>query len=91
MSALSGTNQGGWTRQSAFSNLAAAKGDVASEQLEVYGLASGQEKRDCPTSPPKGCRFHTRCPYVMDECRQEPEPEFKDSGNGHYVACHLVH
>ena len=44
-----------------------------------------------PTNPPQGCRFHTRCPYVMDECRQEPEPEFKDAGNGHHVACHLVH
>ena len=44
-----------------------------------------------PTRPPQGCRFHTRCPYVMEECRQEPEPEFKDAGDGHYVACHLVH
>jgi oligopeptide transport system ATP-binding protein len=44
-----------------------------------------------PTNPPKGCRFHTRCPYVMDECKHDPEPEFKDSGSGHYVACHLVH
>jgi oligopeptide transport system ATP-binding protein len=44
-----------------------------------------------PTNPPQGCRFHTRCPYVMDECRRNPEPEFKDSGKGHYVACHLVH
>lgn len=44
-----------------------------------------------PTSPPQGCRFHTRCPYVMDECRQDSEPAFKDSGKGHYVACHLVH
>jgi oligopeptide transport system ATP-binding protein len=44
-----------------------------------------------PTNPPQGCRFHTRCPYVMDECRHDPEPEFKDAGNGHYVACHLVH
>lgn len=44
-----------------------------------------------PTNPPQGCRFHTRCPYVMDECRQAPEPKFKDAGDGHYVACHLVH
>ncbi|MGJ3253609.1 MAG: ABC transporter ATP-binding protein [Elainellaceae cyanobacterium] len=43
-----------------------------------------------PTSPPKGCRFHTRCPIAVDECRQDPEPEFRDVGNGHYVACHLV-
>ncbi|NEP25255.1 dipeptide ABC transporter ATP-binding protein [Moorena sp. SIO3I6] len=44
-----------------------------------------------PSNPPKGCRFHTRCPMVMDTCRQDPEPEFKDAGRGHYVACHLVH
>lgn len=42
-----------------------------------------------PINPPSGCRFHTRCPKVMDICRVQ-EPEFVDSGDGHYVACHLV-
>lgn len=42
-----------------------------------------------PINPPLGCRFHTRCPKVMDICRVK-EPEFVDSGNGHFVACHLV-
>ncbi|MGB3993237.1 MAG: dipeptide ABC transporter ATP-binding protein [Limnochordia bacterium] len=42
-----------------------------------------------PINPPKGCRFHTRCPKVMDICKVE-EPKFVDSGNGHFVACHLV-
>ncbi|NLM41644.1 MAG: dipeptide ABC transporter ATP-binding protein [Firmicutes bacterium] len=42
-----------------------------------------------PINPPKGCRFHTRCPKAMDICRVE-EPAFVDSGNGHFVACHLV-
>lgn len=42
-----------------------------------------------PINPPKGCRFHTRCPKVMDICKVE-EPEFVDSGDGHFVACHLV-
>lgn len=41
-----------------------------------------------PANPPKGCHFSTRCPRVMDICR-EVEPEFKDYGNGHYVACYL--
>ena len=41
-----------------------------------------------PINPPSGCRFHTRCPKVMDICRVQ-EPEFVDSGDGHYVACHL--
>lgn len=42
-----------------------------------------------PINPPKGCRFNTRCPKVMDICRVQ-EPEFVDSGDGHWVACHLV-
>jgi len=41
-----------------------------------------------PANPPKGCNFSTRCPRVMDVCR-EMEPEFKDVGNEHYVSCHL--
>ena len=41
-----------------------------------------------PANPPKGCNFNTRCPRVMDICRQR-DPEFKDSGNGHFVACFL--
>lgn len=42
-----------------------------------------------PINPPTGCRFHTRCPKVMDICKVQ-EPEFVDSGDGHFVACHLV-
>ncbi|HNV35178.1 MAG TPA: ABC transporter ATP-binding protein [Bacillota bacterium] len=41
-----------------------------------------------PISPPSGCRFHTRCRYVMDICKVE-EPEFVDLGGAHYCACHL--
>ncbi|MCS6844007.1 MAG: ABC transporter ATP-binding protein, partial [Caldilineales bacterium] len=41
-----------------------------------------------PANPPKGCRFCTRCPRVMDICREQ-EPPFKDYGNEHYVACWL--
>jgi oligopeptide transport system ATP-binding protein len=39
-----------------------------------------------PASPPVGCNFNTRCPVVMDICRQE-DPEFVDVGDGHWVAC----
>jgi len=42
-----------------------------------------------PVNPPSGCRFHTRCPRAQGIC-MEQDPEFKDVGNGHYVACHLV-
>jgi oligopeptide/dipeptide ABC transporter ATP-binding protein len=41
-----------------------------------------------PFNPPQGCRFHTRCPMVMDKCR-EVEPLWQDAGSGHFVACHL--
>lgn len=41
-----------------------------------------------PANPPTGCYFSTRCPRVMDICRQV-EPEFKSVGSDHYTACHL--
>lgn len=41
-----------------------------------------------PINPPSGCRFHTRCPYVMDRCRVEV-PEFRELAPGHFAACHL--
>jgi peptide/nickel transport system ATP-binding protein len=41
-----------------------------------------------PINPPKGCRFHTRCPYVFDRCRVE-EPELRLTDDGHFAACHL--
>lgn len=41
-----------------------------------------------PANPPKGCKFHTRCPRCMDVCK-EVEPKFIDYGNGHCCACHL--
>jgi oligopeptide/dipeptide ABC transporter ATP-binding protein len=42
-----------------------------------------------PLDPPPGCRFHTRCPKVMDVCSVE-EPAFCEVGSGHFAACHLV-
>ncbi|GGB52776.1 ABC transporter ATP-binding protein [Fictibacillus barbaricus] len=42
-----------------------------------------------PIDPPKGCRFHTRCPFVMDRCKTE-EPELREVKANHFVSCHLV-
>jgi len=41
-----------------------------------------------PIDPPKGCRFHPRCPFAMDRCSVEI-PLQLDKGNGHLVSCHL--
>ncbi len=42
-----------------------------------------------PIDPPKGCRFHTRCPLAFDRCRVE-EPAMVEVEPGHRAACHLV-
>ena len=52
----------------------------------------GEEKRilqgelPSPIDPPKGCRFHTRCPYATERCGTE-EPALRNIG-GRLVACH---
>jgi peptide/nickel transport system ATP-binding protein/oligopeptide transport system ATP-binding protein len=40
-----------------------------------------------PTNQPSGCKFHTRCPFVLDHCKQV-EPKLETDGTGHDVACH---
>ena len=40
-------------------------------------------------NPPKGCRFHPRCPYAEDVCSRE-EPGYVEEEPGHYAACHFV-
>jgi len=40
-----------------------------------------------PLNPPAGCRFHTRCPFVMDLCRNQ-DPVLENIGDHHQVACH---
>ena len=42
-----------------------------------------------PANPPKGCRFHTRCPYAKETCRHVT-PEYKEHEPGHFAACHLL-
>ena len=40
-----------------------------------------------PMNPPSGCRFHTRCPFVIDRCRDEM-PALRKWSDGHFTACH---
>lgn len=42
-----------------------------------------------PINPKSGCRFAARCEYTFGKCF-EKDPELKDVGNGHKVACYLV-
>ncbi len=41
-----------------------------------------------PMNPPTGCSFHTRCPECEAVCTRQ-EPQLRDAGDGHWVACHL--
>lgn len=52
------------------------------EQLIISG--------DIPSAsnPPRGCTFHTRCPFKKEECSQVV-PKMQEVKPGHYVACHL--
>ncbi len=43
-----------------------------------------------PIDPPKGCRFHTRCPYRMPVCERE-DPQLTEVAPGRFVACFLHH
>jgi oligopeptide/dipeptide ABC transporter ATP-binding protein len=59
--------------------------DPESPRREAHRLGG-----DVPTplDPPSGCRFHTRCPYAMEQCKIE-EPKFAEITPGHWAACFL--
>ncbi|MDR2183779.1 MAG: dipeptide ABC transporter ATP-binding protein [Clostridiales bacterium] len=42
-----------------------------------------------PANPPSGCRFHTRCIYAQDVCK-EHAPEYREIDTGHFAMCHKV-
>ncbi|MCR4944499.1 MAG: dipeptide ABC transporter ATP-binding protein [Clostridium sp.] len=42
-----------------------------------------------PANPPKGCKFHTRCPRATEKCKTDV-PEYREVKKGHFVACHYA-
>ena len=78
--------------------------DIFSEPLHPYtqGLVGafpsihGERKRlvSIPgqppdlLNPPPACRFHPRCPYVMEVCKKT-DPMLLETRPGHLVSCHL--
>lgn len=43
-----------------------------------------------PIDPPDGCKFHTRCKYAMEECKQI-DPDDVPVSDTHELSCHLYH
>ena len=56
------------------------------EKRRIRAVAKGEVPS--PSNPPKGCHFHTRCPFVMDRCRTETPPLY-DLSDGRASACFL--
>jgi oligopeptide/dipeptide ABC transporter ATP-binding protein len=59
--------------------------NIDMDEIELYKM--GGEPPSL-LHPPKGCRFHPRCPQAMEICGQQ-EPSFEEIANGHRTACWL--
>ena len=72
---------------------------------DTQHLATGSQTKTLkgelpsPINPPPGCKFHTRCPYVVERCKTEvpklrliKNPKSNDTSGlqNHYVSCHLI-
>jgi peptide/nickel transport system ATP-binding protein len=61
-------------------------GSIPRLDVEQDRLAAIEGQVPNPLAPVTGCRFHLRCPFVIERCRQE-DPPLLDMGNGHQSAC----
>jgi len=59
--------------------------DPRENRARVRDVVGGEPPS--PIDPPSGCRFHTRCPFATDVCKQV-EPPLTEYPNGHLAACH---
>ncbi|HET8606096.1 MAG TPA: oligopeptide/dipeptide ABC transporter ATP-binding protein, partial [Gaiellaceae bacterium] len=65
-------------------------GSLPRLDTDVERLVQIQGQPPSLLNPPRGCRFHPRCPYVMDVCKAEDPPLAPVPGDkNHHVACHL--
>lgn len=60
--------------------------DPTAKRYDDLGTLEGDVPS--PIDPPRGCRFHTRCPRRMAACETR-SPELRERGDGQLVACHL--
>ena len=60
--------------------------DPAHERAKTHTAIRGE--LPSAIEPPRGCRFHTRCPRAQDLCR-EAEPPLRPFGPNHLAACHF--
>ena len=61
-------------------------GSIPRLDIEQDRLAAIEGQVPNPLAPVTGCRFHPRCPFVIERCRHE-DPPLIDLGNGHESAC----
>jgi len=67
-----------------FSAALPAHPDVKREEIILRGEVPS------PLNPPKGCRFHPRCPWAIQGKCDTIMPEWKEHAPGHFAACHLL-
>src|SRR5438034_469732 len=65
-------------------------GSLPRLDVQVERLVQIQGQPPSLLNPPRGCRFHPRCPYVMEVCKEkEPELEPVSHDPMHFQRCHL--
>ena len=69
--------------QALFSAIPNPNPDEKSEKITLQGDIPS------PANPPKGCRFHTRCPYATERCKTEV-PVYREYEPEHFAACHML-
>ena len=69
--------------------LLAAIPHASAHRRTAHDVTQAQGEIPSPIDRPKGCAFHTRCPYAIQRCREE-DPALKEIAVKHVAACHLL-